>query len=495
MTLRGRLTVWYTSVLGVVLILFGSAVYSIVSLSMVRQADDTLTKTANDILLASQSADTLAFTLRALDLTTNVYVQVWDSQFGLRSQSANVPAIGHAFDPDQLADTVRTYSTLNINGTHMRVLTVPVLGTEGEHVVGYLQLATSLTPVDQAQRLLLIVLIGGGLSSLIIAALVGWTTAGAALRPLDRVTETALQITRADDLSRRIPEYGAGKDEAGRLILAFNETLERLERLFDVQRRFLADVSHELRTPLTAIRGNLDLLRRLSSPDQESMEAIDSEVKRMTRLVNDLLILAQAESGRLPLAHDVVEIDTLLLDVFKEGKILAQDKVELHIGREDQARVIGDRDRLKQVLLNILSNAIQYTPKGGQVDIGLARVGEWARLTVTDTGPGIPSEDLPHVFERFYRSDTSRQRSKGGGAGLGLSIAYWITRSHGGNIEVASDPAQGTTFSVWLPRLTAKMAKEMSEGVRRPPDLSSGRDEPSPVPSQMDGDVDQVDSA
>ncbi len=452
MTLRGRLTVWYTSVLAVVLLMFGSAVYSIVSLSMVRQSDDTLSKTAGDILLASQSPDTLAFTLRALDLTTNVYVQVWDDRFGLRSQSANVPELGQAFDPDQLEDRVRTFSTVNLNGSHLRVLTVPVWTGADEHVVGYLQLATSLSPVDQAQRLLLIVLIGGGLSSLIIAGLVGWTTAGAALRPLDRVTETALQITRADDLSRRIPVIGPARDEVGRLILAFNETLERLERLFEIQRRFLADVSHELRTPLTAIRGNLDLLRRLSPVDRESMGAIDSEVERMTRLVNDLLILAQAESGRLPLAHDAVELDTLLLDVYKEGKTLAQGKVVLRIGREDQVRVIGDRDRLKQVLLNILSNAIQYTPRGGQVDIGLARVGEWARLTVTDTGSGIHADDLPHVFERFYRADSSRQRSRGGGAGLGLSIAYWITRSHGGNLEVASEPGEGTTFSVWLPR-------------------------------------------
>jgi two-component system OmpR family sensor kinase len=469
-------------VLGVVLILFGSAVYSIVSLSMVRQADDSLTKTADDIMLASQTTDALAFTLRALDLTTNVYVQVWDNQSGLKNQSANVPDIGHAFDPDQMADTVRTFSTVHVNGTHMRVLTVPVMDAEREHVVGYLQLAASLTPVDQAQRLLLIVLIGGGLSSLIIAALVGWTTAAAALRPLDRVTETALQITRADDLSRRIPEFGAGKDEAGRLISAFNETLERLERLFDVQRRFLADVSHELRTPLTAIRGNLDLLRRLSSPDKESMEAIDSEVKRMTRLVNDLLILAQAESGRLPLANDVVELDTLLLDAFKEGKMLSRGKVELRIGREDQARVLGDRDRLKQVVLNILSNAIQYTPRGGQVDIGLACVGEWARLTVTDTGPGISAEDLPHVFERFYRSDMSRQRSKSGGAGLGLSIAYWITRGHGGNIEVASEPNHGTTFSIWLPRLTGAgpMASKNGGQADRPP--FEGQAGPNSVP-------------
>jgi signal transduction histidine kinase len=209
-----------------------------------------------------------------------------------------------------------------------------------------------------------------------------------------------------------------------------------------------------LRTPLTAIRGNVDLIQRLGSADAESLDAIRSEVDRMTRLVRDVLLLAQAESGNLPLARNIVELDTLLLEVFKEGRLLAQDRVDVRLGSEDQVRVMGDRDRLKQVALNLVGNALEYTPPGGSVTLGLACVGDWARLTVSDTGPGIPREELPHIFERFYRIDRSRRRSGPGGAGLGLSIAYWITRSHNGRIEVSSEPGQGSTFSVWLPRLT-----------------------------------------
>jgi signal transduction histidine kinase len=297
------------------------------------------------------------------------------------------------------------------------------------------------------------VLVGGGLLAVVIAGLVGWTTAGAALRPLDQVTETALQITRADDLSRRIPLSSPPQGEVGRLIMAFNESLERLEGLFETQRRFLADVSHELRTPLTTIRGNIDLIRRMGQIDGDSLDAVTAETDRMTRMVRDLLLLAQAETGKLPMAHERVELDTLVLDVFQLARTLAQDRVEVKIGEEDQASVLGDRDRLKQVLLNLVSNALDYTPAGGTVTLGLACVGDWARLTVTDTGPGIPQEELPNIFERFYRIDRSRKRRALGGAGLGLSIAYWITRAHDGRIEVASELGRGSTFVVWLPRL------------------------------------------
>ncbi len=154
----------------------------------------------------------------------------------------------------------------------------------------------------------------------------------------------------------------------------------------------------------------------------------------------------------MPLGKEEVELDTLVLEVFQQSKVLAKDRVEVHLGQEDQARVTGDRDRLKQVLLNLMSNAIEYTPAGGSVTLGLACVGDWARVTVTDTGPGIPQDELPHIFERFYRVDRSRKRTERGGAGLGLSIAYWITRSHDGRLEVASEVGKGTTFSVWLPQ-------------------------------------------
>jgi heavy metal sensor kinase len=464
-TLRARLTLWYTAVLTLVLLAFGVAVYALLSLSLIREIDATLNVAADDIRLAFRREVTgIRLPPMALDLTANVYVQIWDTSGALVVQNVSVPET--PFDPDRLARGEAAYSDTRFEDVHLRVLTYPLVAQPEGTVVGAMQLASPLTTVDEAQHTLVIVLLGGGLVAVLLAALVGWTTASAALRPLERVTETALQITRADDLSRRIPLSGPPQGEVGRLIIAFNETLERLESLFETQRRFLADVSHELRTPLTTILGNLDLMRKMGQLDAESLEAISSETQRMKRLVQDILVLTQAESGRLPLARSVVELDTLVLEVFQLAKVLAQERVEVHLGQEDQARVMGDRDRLKQVLLNLVSNAIEYTPQGGRVMLGLACVGDWARATVSDTGPGIPQDELPHIFERFYRVDRSRKRTGAGGAGLGLSIAYWITRSHDGRLEVASEVGKGTTFSVWLP--------QSGSGCSDPPAVSPG---------------------
>jgi two-component system OmpR family sensor kinase len=315
--------------------------------------------------------------------------------------------------------------------------------------------------VDLKRCVLLLVLVGGGVAAVVLAAVVGWMSAHRALKPLDTITQTALQISRADDLSRRIPLEGVAHDEVGRLAQAFNDTLERLERLFNTQRRFLADVSHELRTPLTTIRGNVDLLRRMGGADAVSLDAIQSETERMSRLVGDLLLLAQSDAGTLPLAREPVELDTLLLEVYREAQVLAGG-VSLSIGEIDQARVLGDRDRLKQLMLNLVSNALKFTPEGGRVSMGLSlAAGGWARVVVSDTGVGIPPEELPHVFERFYRVDKARTRSEGG-AGLGLAIAQRIAQVHGGRIEAASDGATGlgSTFSVWLPLAPEKALLE-----------------------------------
>ena len=210
-------------------------------------------------------------------------------------------AFEQPLDALSLQEPTQQFRDVHVGQVHLRVLTVPVvLASEPS---GFLQLAAPLAVVDRARESLLIFLAIGGVLALMIAAGLGSWTARRALRPLDTITETALQITRADDLSRRIPLEAPPTSEVGRLILAFNETLERLEALFTSQRRFLADVSHELRTPLTAIRGNVDLIRRMGA-DPESLEAIQSEADRLIRLVGDLLLLAQAETGNLPLgAH------------------------------------------------------------------------------------------------------------------------------------------------------------------------------------------------
>ena len=463
MTLRTRLTVWYAAVLALVLVAFGLAVYSLLSLSLVRQIDTTLDIAADEIRLAfRRDVEGIHLPPMALDLTANVYVQVWDIDGSLIA--TNISMAQEPFDPERLAEAKTAHSEVTYERIHLRVLTYPLVAQPDGTAVGTMQLASSLTTVDDAQRALLVLLMGGGLAAVGLAALVGWTTAAAALQPLEQMTETALQITHADDLSRRIPLSGPAEGEVGRLIVAFNETLERLEMLFETQRRFLADVSHELRTPLTTILGNLDLMRKMGQLDEESLEAITSETQRMKRLVQDILVLTQAESGKLPLGREVVELDTLVLEVFQQSKVLAKDRVGVHLGQEDQARVIGDRDRLKQVLLNLMSNAIEYTPAGGSVTLGLACVGDWARVTVTDTGPGIPQDELPHIFERFYRVDRSRKRTERGGAGLGLSIAYWITRGHEGRLEVASEIGKGTTFSVWLPQSGRGSAETKTSG-------------------------------
>lgn len=213
---------------------------------------------------------------------------------------------------------------------------------------------------------------------------------------------------------------------------------------------FLADVSHELRTPLTVIKGNVGLVRKFGV-DEESLSSIEAEVDRLTRMVGDLLLLAQAEAGSVPFDKVVVELDTILFEVFQQMRVLAGERVRLQLVDIDQIQVLGDRDRLKQVLLNLMANAIQYTPAGGLVQLALARVENQARISVSDTGPGIPPEDLPHIFERFYRGEKSRTRNKSGGFGLGLSIAYWIVRSHGGSIQVESQEGKGTTFHVLMP--------------------------------------------
>jgi signal transduction histidine kinase len=447
-TLRARLTLWYTAVLALVLLAFGLAVYALLSLSLIRQIDSTLNVAADDIRLAfRREVDLIRLPPMALDLSANVYVQIWDTGGNLVVQ--NVTVAKTPFDPTHLELAQAAFSEVTFEDIHLRVLTYPLVAQPEGTVVGTMQLASPLTTVDEAQRALLVLLLSGGLMAVLLAALVGWTTAAAALRPLEQMTETALQITRADDLSPRIPLNGPAQGEVGRLILASTKRSSGW-RIFETQRRFLADVSHELRTPLTTVLGNLDLMRKMGHLDAESLEAISSETQRMKRLVQDILVLTQAESGKLPLGRAELELDTLVLEVFQQSKVLAKERVDWAGGGPGAGD--GDRDRLKQVLLNLMSNAIEYTPPGGTVTLGLACVGDWARVTVSDTGPGIPQDELPHIFERFYRVDRSRRRTGQGGAGLGLSIAYWITRSHEGRLEVASEVGKGTTFSVWLPQ-------------------------------------------
>jgi len=451
MSLRLRLSLLYTTFMGGILIIFGATVYLLVNVILLNQVDNMLAGVAREIMrntTVSSTAELSMVSLPQLDMTANAYVQVWGMDESLLTTSPSIGTLSRPLDPIGLKAGTTIYEDSYLDGAHLRVLSVPLVF--GERRIGILQVGSSLSVVDATRNNLISVMLGIGVVAVLMAALGSWVLLGRALSPLENITETVDQINRADDLSRRIPTLGQVKDEVGNLVLSFNQTLERLEALFTSQQRFLADVSHELRTPLTVIKGNVDLMRRIKEADEESLTSIDQEAGRLTRLVGGLLMLAQAESGKLPLNFGRVELDLLLTEVFTEMRMLAGSKVRVHLNDIDQVIVHGDRDRLKQVLLNLVANAIQYTPAGGDIYISLSKLGDQGRLIIRDTGPGIPAEDLPHIFDRFYRAEKSRTRSQTSGFGLGLSIAHWIIEHHNGQIKVESKEGKGTTFAIWL---------------------------------------------
>lgn len=457
MSLRLRLTLLYATLMGAILLVIGAAVIMIVRILLLSGIDNTLDLLQEAIIenITVSPIGKVGIDYAAAELTSDVHVQVWgvdeelQTSFGQFQNFEDSP-----LDPGSLKNVQPVYRDLRGEGWHIRVLTVPL--EQNDHIIAVLQIASSLNVVDKTRSDLLDVLSIIWIVAVLFSALLVRLTLGQTLKPLEAITEAAEQINRADDLSRRIPYDGSDRDEIGNLVESFNQTLERLETLFTSQQRLLADVSHELRTPLTVIKGNVDLMRRMKSLDEESLTSIDQEAGRLTRLVGGLLLLAQAESGQMALALKKVEMDLLLTEVFQEMIILAGNKVRVHLNEIDQVYVNGDRDRLKQVLINLVANAIQYTPQGGDVFLSLEQIKDQARIICRDTGPGIPPEDLPHIFERFYRAEKSRTRGKTTSFGLGLSIANWIVERHGGRIEVNSREGMGTTFAIWLPLWSGK---------------------------------------
>ena len=450
MSLRLRLNLLYITLLGGAILLFGALVYGLVSLLLIQQIDNNLISSSNQLISVLRVNTLNQFDPRSLtnfqSTDALLFFQVWGNDRKL--QIARPPSLQEPLDPVGLQSGRDSFNSSRVAGYHLRVRSIPLETERGP--AGVLQVAVNLQLLDVVQTTLATVLVALALTAMLLSGVAAWVMTGRALAPLSTMTQVATQITRADDLSRRISLPNRSDDEVGELIGAFNATLERLEQLFNMQRRFLADVSHELRTPLTVIKGNVGLVRKFGA-DEESLSSIENEVDRLTRMVGDLLLLAKAESGAVLFDMTPVELDTIVFEVMKQMHVLAGERVHLHLTGIDQIQVNGDHDRLKQVMLNLVGNAVQYTPTGGQVTLKLERIDHQACFTVSDTGPGIPTEDLPHIFERFYRGEKSRTRKQSGGFGLGLSIAYWIVRSHGGTIDVESQEGQGTTFKVLLP--------------------------------------------
>lgn len=325
----------------------------------------------------------------------------------------------------------------------------------------YLALTTSLAHIDQSMRAFALLMLWIAAAGGVVAFAVGWAVAGRAFRPVAALTESAEAIARSREFSRRVPR-SASRDELGRLSRTFNTMLANLEAAYDSEVRFVSAASHELRTPLTVVQANLDLLQLgdLSEDDQMiSLREASRESERMARLVADLLVLARADAG-VPIRRESVEIDRVVLDVLNETRHLATGK-HVDVTHIDPGIVEGDPDRLKQLFLNVIENAIKYTGDGGHVAVELRRLPGGIEVSVRDDGIGILAQDLPRVYDRFFRGDTARERDSGG-SGLGLAIASWIVSQHGGIISIDSTVGRGTTVRISLPETPAGHASGSS---------------------------------
>jgi signal transduction histidine kinase len=316
--------------------------------------------------------------------------------------------------------------------------------------------STRALGVAQTQVLVLVFLVGPVI--LLISIATAWTLAGRMLASVERMVNEVEAITDGRSLHKRIPLEDLG-DEIGRLGETLNAMIGRLEGSFAALRRFTADASHELKTPLTVLRADIE--RAMTAPQQstEQLVALEEaleETTRMAGLVDSLLTLARADEGRFDLHTEPLALDALVRDVGETAQILGEEAgITVTSTGVERVSVLGDAVRLRQLFLNLVTNAIKYTARGGSVELSLESKDGAAVFTVKDTGVGIAGADLPFVFDRFWRVDRARSRSERAGAGLGLAISQWIAQAHGGSISVSSRLGHGSTFSVTIPAMSS----------------------------------------
>jgi heavy metal sensor kinase len=460
-SLRVRLTLWYMLLLGIALAVFGSSLYVALRQLLYENVDSSLLRTASAISAAveaggakvvpesslppprSNEVEQGEYFWRLLDLQGHVIIQSGERDFGDTTVLSAIltPDTGQPeYDTVHLRDkAIRLYSAFINYGTQTAILQV------GFSLDDILETLSYLRWIAAALFAATVFLASGG----------GLLLANRALKPVDAMTRTARSIT-ARDLSQRLI-LNRSHDEIGRLAQTFNEMIARLEESFNRQRRFTADASHELRTPLTVAKGALSLaLRRSRSASyyRRVIEQVEEEIDRVDRLVNRLLFLARTDAGRLNLYGRSIDLSGMLSELAGQLRPLVESKrLALMTEIEDNLVIVADPDAITQVVTNLLENAAKYTSEG---TITLKACFEpeksgGVRISVSDTGPGIAAEHLPHLFERFYRVDRARSREQGG-AGLGLSIAYELVSAHGGSITASSQPqGNGAIFVVRLP--------------------------------------------
>jgi heavy metal sensor kinase len=453
LSIRWRLTLWNVALLGLALAILGAAFYFGLRFLLYDALDDNLRNRAAIVDAAiERDGDSLRLTTNAaVPSDDDEFIRVWSADGALLFDSSD-PEDEPVRNPAGLAGALAGQTSLrwveSDDDDPVRILAAPVY-RDGE-IAGALEAGIE-SEVDETLGFALRLL---GISIpliLLLAAGGGYWLAGRALNPIDRITRTAADIGERD-LSRRI-EPDLPDDELGRLARTFNAMLDRIEDAFTRQRRFTADAAHELRTPLALMRSQIDIaLRKERDPDadRETLEDLGADVDRLARMSAGLLALARRDAGGLQPEREPVELAALLDLIAEQYQPLANEAgVEILLDTET-VTLVADQDQLIQVFVNLLDNALHHAPPGSRISLGCRPEDGSARFWVTDEGPGIAPEHLPHLFERFYRVDPGRDR-RHGGIGLGLAISKAIIDAHGGTIEIESAPGAGTTARVSLP--------------------------------------------
>jgi heavy metal sensor kinase len=478
-SLRSRVTTWYVGLLATALLVFGAALYFAVKSYLRTGLENSLSGEASAIasnLVAFEEKKGPAW------LSTEVveaYAPEQSSRFIriTRQDGAVLYASGDTRDPYIDAQKVPALSFVHATNSfreereagmdHLLLYTLPYISSSGTRYL--IEIGASLNPIERVLYSLLRVILLITPVILVAAAIGGRFLLVTPLRPLVALTQHAERIG-SRELGERLPVIPTG-DEMERLSLSLNRMISRLEDALAYNRRFSADVSHELRTPLTILRGELEQV--LQTPEllldmKESVGSALEEIDRMTKIVENLLTIARLDSGTDIMDRREVDLGQLVQWTVGQMHLIAEEKqIAMRCRLSETAIILADPGRVKQVLVNLLDNAIKYTPAGGEVLLATAISHKMAILEVSDNGIGIPPESLPHVFDRFYRSDRARTRGSGG-TGLGLSIVQAICNAHDGSVRIQSVEGVGTTLRVEFPLCNSRSSAPIEGGIGRP---------------------------
>ncbi len=458
--IKWKLTLWYGGILALILVTFSSGVYIYFKNSLQKSIDTKIKSIAE--VLASSMTETHNQSLfgnfeRYLENALGKkpkgkFIQIIDAsgKIGARLNDLEAEAVPVSFVTlEKALKGEIVYETIETARPRLRMITMPIL--ENKKIISIVQVGSSLEEFEDTMKRLLIIMIISIITSISVTIVVGYFMAKKTMKPVDQIRRAAVNIS-SNNLDERIDIKGR-KDELGRLAETFNAMISRLKDSFQRINQFSIDVSHELKTPLTILKGETELALRKERTNEEykrSMQSNLEEIDRMSRIIDDLLLLSKAETKDIGMNLEKVDLRDLLADVCMNMKLFGENKgVEIVVKELEDIRLVGDELKLRRMITNVVENAIKYGHRGGHVIVSSYKQNGFACVNVEDDGPGISPGDIKYIFDRFYRADRSRKRASG--SGLGLSISKWIAEAHKGSIDVQSRPAAGSVFTIKLP--------------------------------------------